>query len=365
MWIVWSLVGCVEQGQTPVAEPVRSIDAGQPDLPSVLPEEPACGPTAEGYVDADGDGFGVGRPVRGCTGLADHGGDCDDTSSDVHPGAPELCDDGRDDDCDPTTVESGATTDGQRYTTLADALRATNSRVIGLCPGVFAGPVRIDRALTLRGAGVGQTVIDAGGTGPGIEVRGGGALVLSGVTVTGGRTPELGGGIAVNANAVARIEDVEIVGNEAATGGGLYVGGSAEVLRTTIADNLATGEAAPAGVFVAGEARLVLEDGIVRGNAGAGMWVDGGIVDLTGGVFDDHDGSGVVIGARGDLVSTGSTFSGNGPYGLEIAADAGPVDLAEATFTDNVHDLRLPDGAVLDGVGAAFTIVCDEGACDP
>ncbi len=48
-------------------------------------KEPEC-------TDNDGDGYGVGE---GCTGT-----DCDDTDASVNPGASEVCDDGKDNDCD-------------------------------------------------------------------------------------------------------------------------------------------------------------------------------------------------------------------------------------------------------------------------
>ncbi len=55
------------------------------------------------YFDRDGDGYGQDeRAVVSCEQPQDHaplGGDCDDTTDDVHPEAPELCD-RRDNDCD-------------------------------------------------------------------------------------------------------------------------------------------------------------------------------------------------------------------------------------------------------------------------
>ena len=55
------------------------------------------------YVDADADGFGTGGPTVACdvpAGTAPVGGDCDDTNGAVHVGAPEVCGDGIDNDCD-------------------------------------------------------------------------------------------------------------------------------------------------------------------------------------------------------------------------------------------------------------------------
>ena len=57
----------------------------------------------EGYVDADGDGFGNDDlPGEGCigSGYAVEGGDCNDADASIYPGAEEIGDDGIDQDCD-------------------------------------------------------------------------------------------------------------------------------------------------------------------------------------------------------------------------------------------------------------------------
>ncbi len=54
------------------------------------------------WLDADGDGFGVATSVQGCqgaAGTATNTEDCDDTDPAVYPGAKEICDDGKDEDC--------------------------------------------------------------------------------------------------------------------------------------------------------------------------------------------------------------------------------------------------------------------------
>jgi len=55
------------------------------------------------FADPDLDGYGSGEPVCSCdapgNGWAVMGGDCDEESSDIHPGALELCDE-EDNDCD-------------------------------------------------------------------------------------------------------------------------------------------------------------------------------------------------------------------------------------------------------------------------
>ncbi|MDX2088057.1 MAG: putative metal-binding motif-containing protein [Kofleriaceae bacterium] len=63
------------------------------------------------YPDADGDGAGIAGPtVEACVappGFAPVGGDCDDTTPEVHPGADERCN-MIDDDCDGALDEPGA-----------------------------------------------------------------------------------------------------------------------------------------------------------------------------------------------------------------------------------------------------------------
>ncbi len=88
------------------------------------------------YVDADGDGFGdpSGATVESCdppSGMTAVGDDCNDSDSDVFPGAIEWCD-GTDNDCDGTIDEdeaADATTwypdeDGDGYGTWAGHLDA-------------------------------------------------------------------------------------------------------------------------------------------------------------------------------------------------------------------------------------------------
>ena len=55
------------------------------------------------YPDLDGDGYGASVSWEGCdpgSGWVTLTGDCRDTDAMVFPGADEVCDNGRDDDCD-------------------------------------------------------------------------------------------------------------------------------------------------------------------------------------------------------------------------------------------------------------------------
>jgi len=59
------------------------------------------------FADADGDGFGdIGQPVDACeqpVGTVTNGSDCDDSNRFGYPGADEICDNGKNDDCDDDT----------------------------------------------------------------------------------------------------------------------------------------------------------------------------------------------------------------------------------------------------------------------
>jgi PKD repeat protein len=69
------------------------------------------------FLDADNDGFYTGSPVSSCispgagyssnTGL--YAGDCDDSNALINPAAPELCGNGIDDDCNPSSPDDCGT----------------------------------------------------------------------------------------------------------------------------------------------------------------------------------------------------------------------------------------------------------------
>jgi hypothetical protein len=68
------------------------------------------------YADTDADGFGNANAITyGCNAPAGHvanNTDCNDGSASIHPGAPEICDNSFDDDCDGSFNETQITWTG-------------------------------------------------------------------------------------------------------------------------------------------------------------------------------------------------------------------------------------------------------------
>jgi hypothetical protein len=115
--------------QVPAQEMCNDIDD---DCDGATDDEGSVG-CVTWYQDVDVDGYGMG--VGKCTcenpgaGYSKVVGDCNDMDSGVHPGVTELCN-GRDDDCDGSVDEAGATgcagyskdEDGDTYGILSDTL---------------------------------------------------------------------------------------------------------------------------------------------------------------------------------------------------------------------------------------------------
>lgn len=94
---------------TPLFILLWAATAGQASTFITPPTQSAEAIVATWYRDLDGDGFGNSSdPVEAVdqpTGYVAVGGDCDDNNSAVNPGAPEICSNNIDDNCNGTTDE--------------------------------------------------------------------------------------------------------------------------------------------------------------------------------------------------------------------------------------------------------------------
>lgn len=207
--------------------------------------DPSQGRPEPLHVDGDGDGAGGPTIEIGCIGnvwlVADQS-DCNDDDPDVHPGAGEIGCDGRDNDCDPSTVDGPAISGiGRTWPTVQQAIdETTPGGRVTLCASRIVERVTVREPLELRGAGADRTILDAMGEGTAIDLVAGSSVV--GLTVTGGRGTH-GGGIHVTPGPAgpATLRDVAVRDNHADEGGGIWAAGTSLVLQdVVIADNHAT-----------------------------------------------------------------------------------------------------------------------------
>ena len=81
----------------------NGINGANPYYGSAFIELKECITDTTWYKDADGDGYGnPNSSIKACsqpTGYVKNNTDCDDTKATVHPGAPEICGNGIDDNC--------------------------------------------------------------------------------------------------------------------------------------------------------------------------------------------------------------------------------------------------------------------------
>lgn len=151
-------------------------------------------------------------------------------------------------------------------TCLADniSLSTGNSVTINVPSGTYnltSGELQVgangDSTTTITGAGAGSTVVNGGGTSRVFDldpnVRGGVAVSMSGLTITGGSDGSFGGGGIIGGSASATTADsltlntVTVTNNASAVGaptatnkfgGGIqFVGGSLTITNSTISDN--------------------------------------------------------------------------------------------------------------------------------
>ena len=99
-------------------------------------------PTASYYLDADKDGYGTGNPVISCGGsgttTALIGGDCNDASAAIHPGATEICN-GLDDNCN-GQIDEGMSTATYYLDADKDGYGTTASQVACGPLGLYTAP---------------------------------------------------------------------------------------------------------------------------------------------------------------------------------------------------------------------------------
>ena len=253
------------------------------------------------------------------------------------------------------------------FASLKGALAASrDGDVIHLPRGTFAGGVTIAKSVTLKGAGVGATVIRGGG--PVVTIGTFGAqteptVTVVGVTITGGRTTSspiggflaLGGGIYVpesadsGPGATVTIRRSLITGNHAqpattipsglscgggvicrfaaARGGGVYDAGRLRMIDSAVIGNragpAAASDAEGGGIFLAGPGTLAMTDSLVARNTATATAPNGRFAD-GGGLF-----------AFGPVKIAGGSVTGN--HARLTTAMSNDVESGTAAASGGVH----------------------------
>ncbi len=255
--------------------------------------------------------------------------------------------DGMPDGCDVVTVPGD-------YATIQGAIDATvigDFRIVTLGAGTFAGPISFaGKAVIVRGAGAGKTIIDGTASAAGSVVRFTGGepvtAALEGVTVRGGQggTPlppnpaALVGGGVFGFNSAASIRNCVIEQNASGFGGGVYMFGCTGAIDgCVIRDN--TAQADGGGLQIYGGATSVIDCSIANNYANS----------RGGGVH-------AVLGAHEfTRVSITSNASNNLVGGLSWVPDGNPaadLTLDDCTVTSNTAEkLYGGIGAVNDNGG--------------
>jgi hypothetical protein len=305
-------------------------------------------------TDADGDGF-------------DRRGDCNDSDARIHPGATEICN-GLDDDCDPTTSESGMiSAQGVAYATIQDAVDAApDGATVRICEGTYFENIVVDSDVILEGAGAHRTILDGGEDGSVVRVDGRRVqLALRGLTLQHGTGTTIdawyctnhpcGGAIeAYVANSLA-VEDCVIRENTAYSGGGIFgpESGSTTISGSVIRDNECTdGAGGGAALFEDGTGTLAISDSEIRDNTCA-LGSGGGGLALASGDYNKSGAASIV-----DSVIDGNVAGGSGDLsvwgGGGIHTELIDLTLEATTISNNT--------AVWQGGGIDFwgTVVADD-----
>ncbi len=289
------------------------------------------------YADTDGDGYGdSGSSTTACTqpsGYSALGGDCDETDTEIHPGATEYCD-GVDTDCDGIADGSGLVTfedtsgslsdystdfaTGTASSAYARTLRWDGTLVF--CPGTYYTHLTV-RASTLAiegSGGSGSITLQGDGTTTVIAANStASSLSIEGVTVRNG-SASYGGGIHGGTHGLdIELDDVVIEDCYASnSGGGLYQYGSGSVIATD----------------------LVLDSNQAASN-GAGLYAWGSDVYLDGAEVTDNEagsyGGGLYI-RDGNLEIDASTLSSNeATYAGGLFAYEVDLEMYDSEVTSN------------------------------
>ena len=219
------------------------------------------------------------------------------------------------------------------------------------------GDLDVTETVTIRGAGSGQTTIDAAGIDRVLDVPDQGAsLTLAGLTLTGGSLAGAAGALRTRGPALA-LDDVVVAGSKGASAISLVHNGATSLAlsRSTVRDSvLSGGNSTPAAVAVEsdGGATVAVADSVFSGNSSDNGGGALRIAPVSGGV------TATVARSRFETNTAGSAGSG---HGAAIAVEPGGGAAASLTVADTSFIANVA-GVAGDGRGGAIDMTGGTGS---
>jgi len=240
--------------------------------------------------------------------------------------------------------------------TIHGALRkASDGDTIDIAAGTYAGGFTVDKSVSFRGAGAGQTVVT--GTAPVVTITQGARVTAADLSISGGAgRAEEGGGI-LNEGTLALLSTVISNNSVREDGGGIENEGTLTVRGGAVTGNSAGRDGG--GIHNAGT--LSLSDTTVSGNvaenAGA-LWNDFATTTVSNSVIAGNSaaGQGGGIYNYGTLRLENSTVEGNsgGMDGGGIESEQGAVVLGDSLVDANRAPFGRGGGLLLTGGNLAI-----------
>jgi hypothetical protein len=220
----------------------------------------------------------------------------------------------------------------------------------------FHESLTVNKTLTLTGVSSSTTIIQAVTGQRVITVTSGHDLRLENLTVTGGQTNDVGGGIYL-ANGSLKLVNCRIANNSAAYGGGIFqvsLSGRVDVINSRIELNTTSNHGG--GLYVDGSAAFT--NALVLSNTaswhGGGLHVPNGRVEVSGGIFEHNravNGNGGAINLNGNLSLSGTLIVSNTALnggGVQQWDTAPTVLIANTRFERNLAR-SVGGGAAISG----------------
>ncbi len=259
-------------------------------------------------------------------------------------------------------------TGSPNFTSLSAALTAAApGDVLSLCAGIqVESGVVVDREITIQGAGQGATFLEPSAPGTLIlSVVNTGAVTIRDLTFRNASNADVNGGalVADNANDLL-IERVTFSNNSNTEPSGQGVGGALALLGTsaTLRDiNLLQNQAASGGALYCGGCVVGIENGMLSGNTATATGLGGGAALVVGGTLSlerstvsnnlSAGNGGGVHNYLGVTFVNNSTLNGNTAVGNDVCCGAGGGALANGDILFVVNSTLSGNGTAASGGG--------------